>query len=200
MSKGESTGPWISDCEFGCRPAQGRVPSARALSPHPGSLLCVPGRAFLWLRHPDHSHRYRSGTARHGTVGDALDEICKLATTGTRDTLIVKTIRITGVRRLLEVLGHPVRCGATIKSRDEAVERFVGFVFPRRTRNSFSRGKVINRTWVMDRTGPITSRMLNKCRRAARQHVEANLGDFVPLQLAIPELRLPEDEAAAGEP
>lgn len=46
-------------------------------------------------------------------------------------------------------------------------------------------------TWVMDRTGHTTSQMLNKYRRAARQHAEANLGDYLPLDEAIPELREP---------
>lgn len=44
-------------------------------------------------------------------------------------------------------------------------------------------------TWVMDRTGHTTSQMLNKYRRAARNHQEANQGDFVPLDEAVPELR-----------
>jgi len=43
-------------------------------------------------------------------------------------------------------------------------------------------------SWVMDRTGHKSSQMINTYRRRARSHVEANLGDFVPLQLAIPEL------------
>jgi len=43
--------------------------------------------------------------------------------------------------------------------------------------------------WVMDRTGHTTSAMLNEYRRAARTHAELNLGGWVPLDEAIPELR-----------
>lgn len=49
-------------------------------------------------------------------------------------------------------------------------------------------------TWVMDRTGHTTSQMLNKYRRAARNHREADLGDFVPLHRAVPELNEAEDD------
>lgn len=57
--------------------------------------------------------------ARPGKVREALDEVCKLAAAGTFDVLIVRTIRITGVRRLLEVQAHLARCGATIRSLEE---------------------------------------------------------------------------------
>lgn len=63
-------------------------------------------------------------------------------------------------------------------------------------RSSFVTVKLANgksETWVMDRTGHTTSQMLNKYRRAARSHVEAQLGDFTPLHLAIPELARPGD-------
>lgn len=57
--------------------------------------------------------------ARPGKIREALDEVCKHATVGSFDLLIVRTIRITGVRRLLEVLAHLARCGATVRSLDE---------------------------------------------------------------------------------
>ena len=43
--------------------------------------------------------------------------------------------------------------------------------------------------WVMDRTGHMSSQMLQKYRRLVRGHREQGLGDFVPLCDAIPELR-----------
>ena len=42
--------------------------------------------------------------------------------------------------------------------------------------------------WVMDRTGHMSSQMLQKYRRLVRGHQEQNLGTFVPLSDAIPEL------------
>ncbi len=64
-------------------------------------------------------------------------------------------------------------------------------------RSSFITVKLANgksETWVMDRTGHTTSQMLNAYRRAARNHREASLGDFLPLHRTIPELHHPEDE------
>lgn len=64
-------------------------------------------------------------------------------------------------------------------------------------RSSFITVKLANgksETWVMDRTGHTTSQMLNAYRRAARNHREASLGDFLPLHRAIPELRHQDDE------
>ena len=43
-------------------------------------------------------------------------------------------------------------------------------------------------TWVMDRTGHQSSQMIANYRQKARSHVEANLGDYLPLWEAIPEL------------
>ncbi len=43
-------------------------------------------------------------------------------------------------------------------------------------------------TWVMDRTGHESSQMIATYRQKARSHVEADLGDYVPLCEAIPEL------------
>jgi integrase len=48
-------------------------------------------------------------------------------------------------------------------------------------------------TWVQDRTGHTPSAMLNRYRRAARSATELGLGPLRPLQLALPELRLPSD-------
>lgn len=44
-------------------------------------------------------------------------------------------------------------------------------------------------TWVMDRTGHQSSQMIATYRQKARSHTEANLGDYLPLREAIPELR-----------
>ena len=43
-------------------------------------------------------------------------------------------------------------------------------------------------SWVADRTGHLSSQMINRYKRWARGHQEQNLGDWVPLQMAIPEL------------
>ena len=43
-------------------------------------------------------------------------------------------------------------------------------------------------TWVMDRTGHRSSMMVNRSRRVARTMAEAELGDLVPLDVAIPEI------------
>ncbi len=51
--------------------------------------------------------------------------------------------------------------------------------------------------WVQDRTGHTTSAMLNRYRRAARSAAELELGALVPLDQAIPELRLPGPIAQA---
>ena len=58
-------------------------------------------------------------------------------------------------------------------------------------RASFITVKLANgktETWVMDRTDHKSSQMINAYRRRARAHAEANLGDFIPLHEAIPEL------------
>ncbi len=54
-------------------------------------------------------------------------------------------------------------------------------------------------TWVMDRTGHRSSVMVNRYRRVARTMAEAELGDLVPLDEAIPEIAaaLAAVEAAA---
>jgi hypothetical protein len=43
-------------------------------------------------------------------------------------------------------------------------------------------------SWVADRTGHMSSQMINRYKRWARGHQEQSLGDWVPLHLAIPEL------------
>ncbi len=43
-------------------------------------------------------------------------------------------------------------------------------------------------SWVADRTGHLSSQMINRYKRWARGHQEQNLGDWVPLCDAIPEL------------
>jgi integrase len=43
-------------------------------------------------------------------------------------------------------------------------------------------------SWVADRTGHLSSQMINRYKRWARGHAEQNLGDWVPLHEAIPEL------------
>jgi hypothetical protein len=45
-------------------------------------------------------------------------------------------------------------------------------------------------TWIMDRTGHKTSGMANRYRRAARSANELGLGELLPLDEAIPELRV----------
>lgn len=42
--------------------------------------------------------------------------------------------------------------------------------------------------WITDRTGHRSSQMIYRYKRAARTHAELNLGGFLPLQEAIPEL------------
>jgi integrase len=57
-------------------------------------------------------------------------------------------------------------------------------------------------SWVADRTGHMSSQMINKYKRWARGHREQNLGDWTPLYRAIPELNdNPEQaiEAAAKD-
>ena len=53
-------------------------------------------------------------------------------------------------------------------------------------------------TWVADRTGHRSSTMINKYRRAARTAAELGLGELVPLDQAIPELRPVRAEGPAG--
>jgi len=45
-------------------------------------------------------------------------------------------------------------------------------------------------TWVADRTGHTSSVMLNRYRRLARSFQELSVGDFIPLDRAIPELSI----------
>lgn len=52
-------------------------------------------------------------------------------------------------------------------------------------------------SWVADRTGHLSSQMINRYKRWARGHHEQNLGDWVPLCDAIPELA--ERPEATGE-
>ncbi len=52
--------------------------------------------------------------------------------------------------------------------------------------SSLANGKT--ETWVSDRTGHTTSKMINHYRRAARQWSEINLGTLSPLVTAIPEI------------
>jgi integrase len=54
-------------------------------------------------------------------------------------------------------------------------------------------------SWVADRTGHMSSQMINRYKRWARGHAEQNLGDWVPLHLAIPELSDDQDRSANGE-
>ncbi len=55
-------------------------------------------------------------------------------------------------------------------------------------------------TQVMDRTGHTTSTELNRYRRAARNLRDLHQSDFVPMDLAIPELRaLAESEGGGGQ-
>jgi integrase len=51
---------------------------------------------------------------------------------------------------------------------------------------SLANGKT--ETYVTDRTGHTSSQMLYGYKRPARTHGEVNLGEFVPLHEAIPEL------------
>ena len=53
--------------------------------------------------------------------------------------------------------------------------------------------------WVMDRTGHMSSQMLQKYRRLVRGHQEQGLGDFVPLCDAIPELAEHVSKSTASE-
>ena len=53
-------------------------------------------------------------------------------------------------------------------------------------------------TWVMDRTGHTTSAMVNRYRRAARSLAEIGAGSLMPLDEAIPELRIPPGEVGPG--
>ena len=53
-------------------------------------------------------------------------------------------------------------------------------------------------TWVADRTGHKSSTMINRYRRAARTAAELGLGDFTPLDVAIPELRARSSDSSSG--
>ena len=63
---------------------------------------------------------------------------------------------------------------------------------------SLANGK--SEAWVQDRTGHKSSLMINRYRRAARTAAELHLGDFTPLDEAIPELaRLLTAESATAK-
>ncbi len=63
---------------------------------------------------------------------------------------------------------------------------------------SLANGK--SEAWVQDRTGHKSSLMINRYRRAARTAAELHLGDFMPLDEAIPELaRLHTAEPATAK-
>ena len=63
---------------------------------------------------------------------------------------------------------------------------------------SLANGK--SEAWVQDRTGHKSSLMINRYRRAARTAAELHLGDFTPLDEAIPELaRLLTTESATAK-
>ncbi len=51
-------------------------------------------------------------------------------------------------------------------------------------------------SWVADRTGHLSSQMINRYKRWARSHAELDLGEFKPLVEAIPELRVVDDGEA----
>jgi hypothetical protein len=55
-------------------------------------------------------------------------------------------------------------------------------------------------SWVADRTGPLSSQMINRYKRWARGHQDRNLGDWVPLHLAIPELADSVGRSDSAEP
>ncbi len=58
-------------------------------------------------------------------------------------------------------------------------------------------------SWVADRTGHKSSQMINRYRRSARSAKELGLGPLTPLDLALPDLRIPDDcptETNAVEP
>ncbi|WP_437518144.1 hypothetical protein [Sorangium sp. So ce1099] len=60
------------------------------------------------------------------------------------------------------------------------------------TRATFITIKLANgrtETWISDRTGHKSSRQIHHYKRAARKVAELGLGDFAPLDEAIPELR-----------
>ncbi|MBK9258238.1 MAG: tyrosine-type recombinase/integrase [Polyangiaceae bacterium] len=65
---------------------------------------------------------------------------------------------------------------------------------------SLANGK--SEAWVQDRTGHKSSLMINRYRRAARTASELHLGDFTPLDAAIPELarQLTAEPATAKTP
>jgi integrase len=52
-------------------------------------------------------------------------------------------------------------------------------------------------SWVADRTGHLSSQMINRYKRWARGHQEQSLGDWVPLHVAIPELADRADHTAS---
>lgn len=57
--------------------------------------------------------------AKPGRTRDALSEVRRLAATATIEVLLIKTVRITGVRRLLATLDFLHRCGVTVRSVEE---------------------------------------------------------------------------------
>jgi DNA invertase Pin-like site-specific DNA recombinase len=57
--------------------------------------------------------------AKPGRTREALGEIKRLAAAGTIEAVIIKTVRIAGVRRLLATLDFLHRCGVTVRSVEE---------------------------------------------------------------------------------
>ncbi|WP_437338445.1 tyrosine-type recombinase/integrase [Sorangium sp. So ce394] len=71
------------------------------------------------------------------------------------------------------------------------------------TRATFITIKLANgrtETWISDRTGHRSSGQIHHYKRAARKVAELGLGDFAPLDEAIPELRGDEGSVGAGGP
>ncbi|XXX73319.1 tyrosine-type recombinase/integrase [Sorangium sp. So ce134] len=70
------------------------------------------------------------------------------------------------------------------------------------TRATFITIKLANdrtETWISDRTGHKSSAQIHNYKRAARKVAELGLGDFAPLDEAIPELRDKGGSVAAGD-
>ncbi|WP_437579608.1 hypothetical protein [Sorangium sp. So ce887] len=71
------------------------------------------------------------------------------------------------------------------------------------TRATFITIKLTNgrtETWISDRTGHKSSRQIHHYKRAARKVAELGLGDFAPLDEAIPELNGKGGPADGGAP
>jgi len=96
----------------------------------------------------------------------------------------------------------------TIGLREERPELFDDTPQRKRMRVHGLRGTFVtvalanNRTesWISDRTGHRSSQMINNYKRTARGFQELELGDLVPLDQALPELRNGDSASAAGPP